>query len=309
MSPIARGREVFPQGSAKLDAVPGKSGAGVGERLARPGVADALRRAIGCIEGAEGAGRRRVSFGIPGIDGALPGGGLCLGCVHEVGGDQAATGFCAVLLARAGEGGGSLLWLTRGDDLYPPGLVRYGIEAGRLLIASGLRRQADVLWAMEEALRCRDLRAVVAETGPVGLAASRRLMLAAEGSEVLGLALSLGKNRGVGVPTAVSRWRITAVPGSAPPGADAALTGGSRSQEPGAGTERWRVQLLHCRGGRPVEGILGWDDKGWDIPPPTDPAAFPGGRLARGVWTGPDRAREGGTSQRRPSPSVFRRVG
>ena len=89
----------------------------------------------------------------------------------------------------------------------------------------------------------------MAETGRVGLAAGRRLMLAAEGTGVLGLVLSReGEKRrrgGVGVAVAVSRWRVTGVPG---------------------GT-RWRVQVLHCRGGRPAEWTVGWGGGGWSVLP------------------------------------------
>ncbi|MCY3706594.1 MAG: hypothetical protein OXH08_14035, partial [Gammaproteobacteria bacterium] len=170
---------------------------------------EALRREIRRIEIPGEAGVACLSLGIPEIDGALPGGGLRAGCVHEIGGDEAATGFCAVLLARAGRAPGPLMWLARGDDLYLPGLVRYGIEPGRLLVASGLRRRTDMLWAMEEALRCRALRGVVAEVDTLDRAASRRLMLAAESSGVPGLVLwfevGRGETRRVRVPTADSR--------------------------------------------------------------------------------------------------------
>ena len=202
---------------------------------------EALRREMRRIEIPGEAGAACLSLGIPEVDGALPGGGLRAGCVHEIGGDEAATGFCALLLARAGGAQGPLMWLARGDDLYPPGLVRYGIEPGRLLVASGLRRRADMLWALEEALRCRALRGVVAEVDTIDRAASRRLMLAAEGSGVPGLVLWPEAGRGgtgrVRVPTADSRWRITTVPGG--------------------GLARWRVEMLHCRGGRPGCWVVG----------------------------------------------------
>ena len=225
--------------------------------------ADALRRVIHGIEEAGSPGRPRLPLGVPEIDRTLPGGGLRLGSIHEVAGDEAATGFCAALLARAGKAGvsggapgeapggareGSLLWLARGNDLYAPGLVRYGIGAGQLLVVSGLHRQEDMLWAMEEALRCRAVRGVVAETGRIGLAAGRRLMLAAKGTGVLGLVLSRGvphggarrrggagvRRGGAGVPVAVSRWRVT-----------------------GTREARWRVEVLHCRGGKPAEWTVG----------------------------------------------------
>ncbi len=255
--------------------------------------ADALRRTIQGIEEAGSADRPRLPLGVPAIDRALPGGGLRLGGIHEVVGDESATGFCAALLARAGGAGGrsaggsdgrgagradgwgagpasarsagtrpgsgvaagALLWLAEGDDLYAPGLVRYGIGPGQLLVVSGLRRQDDMLWAMEEALRCRAVSGVVAEIGQVGLIAGRRLMLAAEGTGVLGLVLSRrARGRGgVGVGevrSAISRWRVTAVPGR---------TAGDETGPPGQTDEtRWRIELLHCRGGRPAEWMVSW---------------------------------------------------
>ena len=256
--------------------------------------AEALRRAIREIEEAGSPAEQRLPVGVSGIDRALPGGGLRLGCIHEVAGDEAATGFCAALLARAlaagGSGGGrrgELLWLARDDDLYAPGLVRFGIEAGQLLVVSGLRRQEDMLWAMEEALRCRAVRGVVAEvgraggvagTGGIGLAAGRRLMLAAEGTGVLGLVLSRHEGgRGVvGVRAAVSRWRVTGVPGGAG-GEDA----GSRGRMPDGGRQpksdgsRWRVELQHCRGGRPADWIVDWGDDGWKVLPSRTEAGRP----------------------------------
>ena len=209
-------------------------------------VPDALRRAVQRLESGGSARWPPLPLGIPEIDAALPGGGLRRGCVHEVGGDEAATGFCAILLARAGAHGGELLWLARGCDLYPPGLVRYGIAPGRLLVVSGLQRPEDVAWAMEEALRSGAVKGVVAESGgPVGLAASRRLMLAAEGSDVLGLVLSASQGAGAGVPTASSRWRVAGVPGD------------------GDGAAKWRIKLLRCRGGRPAEAVRRWCGGGW----------------------------------------------
>ena len=259
--------------------------------------ADALRRTIQGIEEAGSADRPRLPLGIPGIDRALPGGGLRLGGIHEVVGDESATGFCAALLARAalaggppcgpdpesgttrgardqprgGHRGGTLLWLARDDDLYPPGLVRYGIGPGQLLVVSGLRRADDMLWAMEEALRCRAVGGVVAEIGQIGLSAGRRLMLAAEGTGVLGLVLSrrdrgrgrvgvVGVRAGAGVRAAVSRWRVTAVPGG--PTADKAGLPGQVTngwKQPEADGIRWRVELLHCRGGRPAKWTVAWN--------------------------------------------------
>lgn len=250
--------------------------------------ADALRRTIQGIEEAGSADRPRLPLGVPAIDRALPGGGLRLGGIHEVVGDESATGFCAALLARAGGAGGrsagrsdgrgprpagarpgsrtaagALLWLAEGDDLYAPGLVRYGIGPGQLLVVSGLRRQDDMLWAMEEALRCRAVSGVVAEIGQIGLIAGRRLMLAAEGTGVLGLVLSRrarGRGGGVGVRAAISRWRVTAVPGRTAIGETGPPDQRSNGRkQPETGRTRWHVELLHCRGGRPAEWTVSWN--------------------------------------------------
>ena len=228
----------------------------------------ALRRALGRIERASGGERAHLPLGIPEIDGALPGGGLRRGCVHEVGGDAAATAFCAVVLARAGAAGGSLLWLAGNGGLgrlYPPGLLRYGIEPERLVMATGLRRPGDVAWAFEEALRSRAVKGVVAESPPLGTTASRRLMLAAEGSDVVGLLLALGTCGDAGaLPTAASRWRIVSA-------SDEEAAPGPDSRDRACGLERrrvrwrtgrtaWRVELLRCRGGKPFERIVRWED-------------------------------------------------
>ena len=225
----------------------------------RRAVTEALRRAIRGIEEAASPEAPHLSLGAAEIDRALPGRGLRLGCIHEVTGDEAATGFCASLLARAASAQtaagrpGSLLWLSRGSDLYAPGLVRFGIEAGCLIVVTELGRDADMLWAMEEALRCPAVSGVVAETGGMGLAAARRLMLAAEGTGVLGLALSQGGDgagrRGAAVRSAYSRWRVTR----------AAVSGHARR----------RVSLLHCRGGKPAEWLVRWTEDGWRV---TEPA-------------------------------------
>ncbi len=229
------------------------------KKTERQGVLDALRRSVRRLEAAGSTERPHLPLGVPEIDRVLPGGGLRLGRIHEVGGDEAATGFCAALLARVAEtddaAPGALLWLARGEDLYPPGLVRYGIAAGRLRVVSGLRRGADALWALEEALRCRAVCGVVAEVDRVDPTAGRRLTLAAEGTAALALALARGREvggrRSGRCAAAASRWRVTGHP-----------VGEARTPR-----TRWRVELLHCRGGRPTDRIVDWDGGAWSARP------------------------------------------
>lgn len=190
------------------------------------------------------AGRGSVALGLPALDAM---GGLPRGCLHEVAGeadDGAATGFCAFLLARLAAGK-PVLWCHQDPAPYPHGLRVFGLDPGRVLWLA-LHRPTDRLKAMEEGLRCRDLAAVVGEVDAVDGIASRRLQLAAEASGVTALLL-----RQRGTPTtAVTRWRVEATPSPFP------LAGGGY---------RWRVALLHRRGGRPDEWLMEWDDETGDL--------------------------------------------
>lgn len=223
------------------------------------GVIDRLRTQIRALEdiGAP-AGAAVLSLDIEEIDTALPDGGLPLGCLHEVSGiGGAATGFCAALSARIldARGGGAVLWLQRGDDLYMPGLVRYGLHPGSVITVRGLGRARDMLWAFEEALRCDAIVAVIAEVAEadrIGLTASRRLQLAAEGAGITGFLLC--ESEISGSSAAVTRWRLTNLPSVGP---------SETNDEPGVGAPCWKAELLRCRGGRPASWVLGWQGSAW----------------------------------------------
>jgi len=161
------------------------------------------------------------------IDAALPGGGLALGCLHQlIGADAAATGLAALIAGRlAARLERPALWLPAAKDLYPPGLAEWGLPPRRLLIAE-TAGQADRLWAMEEALRCPDLACVVGELAGLDLIAGRRLQLAAEAGGVTGLALH--PQRSTAANAGTTRWRVAARPGGL-----------------------WRLTLERCRGGMP----------------------------------------------------------
>jgi protein ImuA len=195
---------------------------------------EALRRQLNteAVLGPESAVAR---LNVAAIDGALPWGGLPCGALHEVTGaamDGAATGFCAMLLAQLSGGARSVLWIANDDDLYGPGLAAYGLSADRLIVVRA-RRPVEILWTLEEALRCRGLAAALGEVPDLSLAASRRLQLAARSSGVTALLLRQRAETSP-VTTAVTRWRVTALPGYGAPGDDIG--------------PRWCVELARCRG-------------------------------------------------------------
>jgi protein ImuA len=193
------------------------------------------------------------------IDRRLPWGGLPRGALHEVAAETpadagAATGFAAALVGRfaaTGFGGGTVLWCEGRRTLdagriYPPGLARFGIDPGRLIVARP-KNDAEALWTVEEGLR-GGVAAVVGEVEAVSLTESRRLQLAAAGSGTPALVIL---PRPDGASAALTRWRIAALAGE-------------------ADAPRWRATLARCRGGAPfawtLDGDLGGDlegDFGW----------------------------------------------
>ena len=158
-----------------------------------------LRRAIAKSE-ALPEETRSLALGVPAIDAAL-GGGLPGAALHEVSATPmhlgAAAGFALALAALAQERQGhkETLWIATDfgsletGALYGPGLDQFGLATERLLIAR-VARPVDALFAMEEALKCRALSAVIAELGEApDLTATRRLSLAAKDHGGLGLIL------------------------------------------------------------------------------------------------------------------------
>jgi protein ImuA len=214
----------------------------------REGLA-ALRHRLEALERGGRSPRAVLPFGVPAIDGALPGGGLALGALHEVAGDggegedgAVAAAFLAGILARL-RPPRPVLWCLPAGDLHGPGLAASGLAPERLILAQPGADQ--VLWAMEEGLRSPALAAVIGEVEALPAAASRRLQLAAEASGVTAFALRRWRTAeaaaGRSAPnTAVTRWRVQPLPGAL------------RAGEPGVGRPLWRIELWRCGGGAPA---------------------------------------------------------
>lgn len=226
----------------------------------------ALRAQISRIESAgRGSARRPVlPLGLAALDEALPGGGLPLGALHEIEGERAewddgvTLGFCLALLARLRRLSSNnqstcakhILWISRWGDLYPPALVALGLDPGRFIMVRA-KAEPDLLWAMEEGLRCNRLAAVVGEVEGLDRLAGRRLQLAAEASGVTAFALHRRfrpRRRGRDASAALSRWRVTAARSS------------DTEDATFIGRPRWRLDLLRCRGAAPGSWQVEWDD-------------------------------------------------
>lgn len=222
--------------------------------MTSPAILEQLRATVARIEraGPAAAEAGTLPFGHPGIDAALPGGGLPLAALHEFTGEgidaefaAAPALFAAGILARHP---GPVLWVLERPDLFAPALAAAGLHPARVIYAEAGRHEA--LLAMEEGLRHPGLAGVVAEVSVrVSLTASRRLHLAAQAGGAMALLLRR-QVRPVqhkdaekeGALAAVTRWTLGPSP-SAPPVPHAPDT-------PGLGRQRWRLQLTRCRGGR-----------------------------------------------------------
>jgi protein ImuA len=176
------------------------------------------------------------------IDGAL-GGGLGSSALHEIAAAReaevaAASGFALALAARMTSwrrapaaianswqareneravafpaSARNVIWiaedlsLVENGALYGPALDGIGIAPERLITVA-VARMRDVLWAMEEALRCRAVGMVVGEMRPGGIdqVATRRLALAAAAGNAIGFILYTAPDDAPSA--AVTRWII-----------------------------------------------------------------------------------------------------
>ncbi len=200
-------------------------------------------------------------LGAPAIDRALPRGGLEANAVHELVPDTAADlpaafGFAAVLAGRAARAAarprGGIVWAQtraaaheRGRP-YGAGLARLGLDPAALVrVEAGAG--AEVLWALEEALRSGAVDAAVGHVAAPGFTATRRLALAAAASKTPCLLIS-GPGRAEAT-AARTRWRIAAAPSRA-----------DRFDPAAPGAPRWRLALVRAKGGTLGEWKVEFDD-------------------------------------------------
>jgi protein ImuA len=196
------------------------------------------------------------------IDSAL-GGGLACGALHELAPAApmqlgATSGFGLAVAARASGDRRQVLWIAtdyaagEGGGPYGPGLDLFGLAAARLLVLR-VSKPLDVLWAMEEALRCRALACVVAEMTGAGEAAdlttTRRLALAArEGVSA--------RNSGLGL---LIRHRTTSMPSAAATRWEIAAALSQPDAYGGIGRARFDLSLRKNRRGPAGRWIIEWD--------------------------------------------------
>ena len=183
-----------------------------------------------------------IDAGLGLIKNAFPNKIFPVGAVHEFissgAEDTAATsGFVSSLLSSLMNKNSAAIWISSTRTIFPPALKSFGIAPDKIIYID-LKKEKEMLWVMEEALKCNGLSAVIGEMAELSFTASRRLQLAVEQSQVTGFILR-NNPRTVNTTTCVTRWKITSLPSEL------------ADNMPGVGFPRWNVELLKVRNGTP----------------------------------------------------------
>lgn len=150
--------------------------------------------------------------------------------------DAAAVGF---VLSRLAGRTGAILWVQDRVSALEAGRPYLpGLGGGQQILRVHASRPTDMLWTMEEGLRCKSLAAVIGEIwgDPPALSftATKRLAMRAEAG---GVPCWLIRRSAVpNLSAARARWRITSHPSAPHP------------DDPKApGSPRWQVELFRSR--------------------------------------------------------------
>ena len=173
---------------------------------------------------------------------AFPNDSFPIGAIHEfiTAGDQdvaATCGFVAGIISFLMQGNEALIWISSSRTVFPPALKSFGISPDKIIFID-LQKEKEVLWELEEALKCVGLSAVLCEMQELNFNASRRLQLAVEQSGVTGFIIRRNP-RSVNITACVTRWQVTS------------LQSELADDLPGVGFPRWNVELLKVRNGTP----------------------------------------------------------
>ena len=136
---------------------------------------------------------------------------------------------------------------------YGPGLRTFGLDPAALILVRPAN-MAELLWAVEEAIACRAVAAVVADIGShsklLDFTASRRLSLraASTGGSIFLLRYGIGRE----ASAAHLRWCLSP-----------ARSAHQRYDAKAPGPLRWRAQLEKGTLIKQTEWLLGWTENGF----------------------------------------------
>ena len=196
--------------------------------------------------------------GLGALESSFPNGVFPTGAIHEMicptqEHTAATAGLLGGILQSLMEHGGVCLWIGIRRTIFPPAFSRFNVAPDRVIFIDAKQEQ-EVLWVMEQGLKCEGIAAVVAEVKEISIIQSRRLQLAVETSKVTGFLLR-DDPRKLGANTCVARWEVSPLPSKLEEGL------------PGVGYPRWQVNLLRVRNGNPGSWKLEWQNDSFIIIP------------------------------------------
>lgn len=202
-----------------------------------------LQREILPLQGFKAlTGNPLIDINLGPIKKAFPNNTFPIGAVHEfistsVENAAASKGFIGSILASLMQKGGASIWISPHRTIFPPALQSFHIAPEKIIFID-LKKEKQMLWVMEEALKCEGLAAVIGEIPELSFTASRRLQLAVEQSQVTGFVLRHNP-KSINKTACVTRWQISSLPSQL------------LNDMPGVGFPRWNVELLKVRNGKP----------------------------------------------------------
>jgi protein ImuA len=214
-------------------------------------IVNRLQQDICRLEGFKPGSNFAVDIELGSLKDAFPNASFPLGAVHEFLSNEsvaspATSGFITAVLSGLMGSGGISLWISSSRTLFPPALKNFGLSPDQFIFID-LQKEKDIIYTMEEALKCGALTAVVGEMREISFTASRRLQLAVEKSQVTGFIIR--KHSGKPNTTAcVSRWKISSLQSDDVDGL------------PGIGFPQWKVELLRIRNGRSGLWHVRWEN-------------------------------------------------
>jgi protein ImuA len=219
--------------------------------MAKAEIIERLQKEIFSLQGLRTAGLpAAMDTGLGQIAQAFPNGNFPVAAVHEfICADHehaaATSGFVSCILSSLMHGRGAAVWIGSTQAVFPPALRSFGVDPEKIIFIHA-KNQKEILWCMEEALKCEGLAAVICEIKEISFTESRRLQLAVEKSRVTGFVLR-DQPKNIGVNACVSRWEISPIQTEA-------------NNLPGIGIPRWNIELLKIRNGKPGSWQAEWAD-------------------------------------------------
>jgi len=125
-----------------------------------------------------------------------------------------------------------IVYFDPGHTLHPPGLAGLGVPLDRVLIVRPTT-DADLLWSLAECLKCQAVGAVVGAPPRLSRVDARKLQLAAEQGQSVGIFLRASRNT---TYAAATRWLVSPAPGLRL-------------------VQRWTLQLIHGHADRPDQSV------------------------------------------------------